>query len=137
MKRRVIAAAVVAAAALLVGGVMSISAVASGPDSGASPSGPPPRPPWVNVDGTVDSSKMPATVPVVGPDGKPLKDAKGREVRVDPRSFEPGKAPSKAGRAAPSGKQAAPTEKRWTEIDENGRTVEHVQVEPTVPASVN
>ncbi|WP_338677740.1 hypothetical protein V1460_35725 [Streptomyces sp. SCSIO 30461] len=72
---------------------------------------------------------MPDTVPVVGPDGKPLKDAKGKAVRVDPRSFEPGKAPSE--------RRAAPGERRWTETDKNGRMVEHVEVEPTVPAAVN
>ncbi|WP_328688088.1 hypothetical protein OHA74_53255 [Streptomyces phaeochromogenes] len=131
MKRRGIAAAIVATAALLIGGVMSISASASGADSGpaSSTSEPPPLPPWVNADGTVDNSKMPDKVPVVGPDGKPLKDAQGNEVYVDPRSFDP--------QTDLSEKRAVPDEKRWTETDENGVTTEHVEVEPTVPAAAN
>lgn len=51
--------------------------------------GPPPRPGWVRADGTVDQSKMPARVGVLGPDGRPQMDAEGRERTVDPRSLNP------------------------------------------------
>lgn len=119
MKKKGIAAAIAASAALLAGGIASASASASSTPE------PPPRPPWVNADGTVDNSKMPDTLPVVGPDGKLLKDAKGAPLRTDARPFEPGK--------APSDKRIGPGEKRWIEKGENGETIEHVEIEPTPP----
>jgi hypothetical protein len=39
---------------------------------------PPPTPEWVNADGTVDESKMPEEMPLMGPDGKVVKDANGK-----------------------------------------------------------
>lgn len=122
MKRSHIALAVAAGAALLTGGIMSASATAS--DRPA----PPPRPPWVNADGTVDQSKVPDTMPVMGPDGKPLKDANGKQVTV---KVGPMKSPS-GPQLAP---KANPKEKRWTEKDENGTTIEHVEVEPSIPTA--
>jgi hypothetical protein len=43
---------------------------------------PPPRPPWVDADGNVKLDTAPREVPVVGPDGKYLKDAKGSDKMV-------------------------------------------------------
>lgn len=68
---------------------------------------------------------MPDTALVMGPDGKPLNDAQGNQVMAKVGSFKP------------ESPQPAPAsgEKRWTETDENGPKVEHVEVEPTVPAA--
>lgn len=46
------------------------------------PAGSAPAPPWVRSDGTVDFSKMPATIGAVAVDGSPLRDASGREVQL-------------------------------------------------------
>jgi hypothetical protein len=43
----------------------------------------PPLPPWVNQDGTVNASLMPAQLPMVGPDGALLRDANGNPVMFD------------------------------------------------------
>jgi hypothetical protein len=42
----------------------------------------PNTPAWVTSDGKVDPSKMPERIKVIGSDGKPLKDATGRQVTV-------------------------------------------------------
>lgn len=39
---------------------------------------PPLPPPWVNPNGTVDFSKMPACIPVVGRTGQPILNSKGQ-----------------------------------------------------------
>ncbi|MFE4831909.1 hypothetical protein [Streptomyces sp. NPDC056672] len=38
----------------------------------------PPTPVWVNPDGTVDESKMPEELPLIGADGKVVEDANGK-----------------------------------------------------------
>jgi hypothetical protein len=47
----------------------------------------PPLPAWVNQDHSVDLSKLPDSLPVVGPDGTILRNADGSLVTVDPRSI--------------------------------------------------
>ncbi len=48
--------------------------------------GPPPQPPWVQADGhSVDVTKLPALVPVLGPDGKAQRDGAGNVVMVNPK----------------------------------------------------
>jgi hypothetical protein len=42
----------------------------------------PPAPPWVNPDGSIDESKVPDRIGVVGPDGLPLLDAYGNQVTI-------------------------------------------------------
>jgi hypothetical protein len=71
---------------------------------------------------------MPDTFPVMGSDGKPLKDENGKEVRVSSRMELPDKPPQDVSKQAPG-------EKRWIETDENGNKIEHARVEPTVPAA--
>jgi hypothetical protein len=47
---------------------------------------PPPRPAWATADGKVDRGKLPRELPVIGPDGKIVKDIaqlKGVRSRVD------------------------------------------------------
>ncbi|SDM72645.1 hypothetical protein SAMN05421869_15354 [Nonomuraea jiangxiensis] len=51
----------------------------------ADPNPAPPPPPWVNSDGSVDPAKIPDSVAVVGPDGKPVRDRKGNEIRYNLR----------------------------------------------------
>ena len=43
---------------------------------------PPTKPAWVRDDGTIDTTKMPRTLHVVGPDGKLITDANGDPVDV-------------------------------------------------------
>lgn len=45
----------------------------------------PPTPEWVNPDGTVDESKMPEELPLIGADGKVVKDADGKTLMVETR----------------------------------------------------
>lgn len=40
----------------------------------------PPLPEWVQPDGTIDMSRAPRQLPVLGADGRPLRDASGRPV---------------------------------------------------------
>ncbi|MFG3309663.1 hypothetical protein [Streptomyces wuyuanensis] len=115
--------AVVIAGLLVLGG----SAAAASATSSDTPP-PPPVPEWVNPDGTVNDAKLPDSLPVMGSDGKPLKDANGNQVTVKSRMAPP--APG-----ARSAQKARPGEKHWTEVDENGTTIEHVEVEPTAPAA--
>jgi hypothetical protein len=51
---------------------------------------PPSQPPWVKNDNTVDSSKLPASFPVLGPDGRPLLHPDGSPVTVDGSSLSKG-----------------------------------------------
>lgn len=117
------AGAVVIAGLLILGG----SAVATSATASDTPP-PPPAPEWVNPDGTVNDAKLPESLPVMGSDGKPLKDADGNQVMVKSRM-------DTAAPGARSAQKALPGEKRWTETDKNGATVEHVEVEPTAPAA--
>ncbi len=71
----------------LLSGTMAVTALLAGLGVGttvalAAGDGPPPPPPWVNEDGTVDESKIPDYAPVIGSDGKPVKDENGRQVKV-------------------------------------------------------
>ena len=92
----------IAFALLLVGGALvAASTLASaGRDAG------PPTPPWVRADGTVDTARIPRSVPKLGPDGRPVRDATGTPVtvRLDPRppqdrpaQPDPGIAPGTSG----------------------------------------
>lgn len=58
------------------------AATASGAQS--SPPPPPPTPEWVNADGTVDESKIPEAMPLIGADGK---DANGKTLKVKTRGL--------------------------------------------------
>ncbi|MCX5123552.1 MULTISPECIES: hypothetical protein [unclassified Streptomyces] len=89
----------------------------------------PPKPPWVNPDGTVDASKLPAELPLIGADGKVVKDANGKTLMVKPGvEMKPG---------APQGPVAGPRagEKRSFSTDAEGRKTETVEVKPSVPPS--
>ncbi|MEU8195489.1 hypothetical protein AB0C10_17060 [Microbispora amethystogenes] len=63
---------------------MAIASISGITGASASDSTTPPDhlPPWVNSDGTVDQSKVPDSIPVVGPDGNLVKDKNGKDVRV-------------------------------------------------------
>lgn len=66
---------------------------------------PPSEPPWVNNDNTVDMSKLPASLPVVGPDGRALLHPDGTPVMFDGRSLSKGP-PLNPATAAEQAKQA-------------------------------
>ncbi|MYX95145.1 hypothetical protein GT045_19125 [Streptomyces sp. SID486] len=120
---KILTGAVAAAALIIAGGAAASSAMAT--DTGHTP---PPPPAWVNADGTTDVSKIPDKLPVMGSDGKPLKDRDGKQVYV-PSGQQP--STPGLGRAATDN----PDAKRWTETDGKGHTIEHVEVEPTAPAA--
>ncbi len=88
----------------------------------------PPTPEWVNPDGTVDESKMPEELPLIGADGKVVKDADGKTVMVKTRV-------KIAQSGAPQAPLAGPRtgEKRSTSTDAEGRKTETVEVEASVP----
>lgn len=88
----------------------------------------PPIPEWVNPDGTVDESKMPEELPLIGADGKVVKDADGKTLMVKTRVKI---AQSGAPQAPLAGPRAG--EKRSTSPDAEGRKTETVEVEPSVP----
>ncbi|WP_406100856.1 hypothetical protein OG698_01075 [Streptomyces sp. NBC_01003] len=114
-----------AVAALLIG---AAAATASGAQSETPP--PPPTPAWVNADGTVDESKMPEAMPLIGADGKVVKDANGKTLKVKTRGLlKPSGAPV-APKSAPAPKAG---ETRTTETDADGRVTENVQAQPSVP----
>ncbi|MFG2563456.1 hypothetical protein [Streptomyces sp. NPDC048496] len=96
---------------------------------------PPPAPEWVNADGTIDESKLPSEMPVIGPDGADLKDAEGNPVMADPRGGEPDYEPeprcSRCPVDPPPGPDAGDTHS--VETDSNGDTVEVVDVGSDVP----
>lgn len=75
---RVVRGALVACVAIIIGAGFATS-VAQSDESASTP----PRPPWVNEDGTVNTERVPTRAPVLGPDGKPVVDDNGREVMVD------------------------------------------------------
>lgn len=134
-KARISIAVAVAAGALLVG-VISVNASAEEPVQPAKSDRPaanerppgPPTPEWVNPDGTVDESKMPEEMPLIGSDGKVVKDADGKPRMVKVR-----------GVLKPSGPPVAPApglkagESRSIEKGEDGRKVEKVEIKPSVP----
>ena len=88
----------------------------------------PPIPEGVNPDGTVDESKMPEELPLIGADGKVVKDADGKTLMVKTRVKI---AQSGASQAPLAGPRAG--EKRSTSTDAEGRKTETVEVEPSVP----
>ncbi|WP_416960520.1 hypothetical protein [Streptomyces sp. Agncl-13] len=88
----------------------------------------PPTPEWVNADGTVDESKMPEELPLIGADGKVVEDANGKPLMVKTRVKI---AQSGAPQAPVAGPRAG--EKRSTSTDAEGRKTETVEVEPSVP----
>lgn len=124
-KARIVLGLGVAAAALLIGGT---AATASG--SASDKPSPPPTPAWVNADGTIDESKMPETMPLIGPDGEVVKDANGKTLMVKTRGLLDPAGPPAGPRFAPEPKAG---EKRSTETDAEGRVTERVQAEPSVP----
>ncbi|MER7498374.1 hypothetical protein ABT033_38025 [Streptomyces pharetrae] len=88
----------------------------------------PPTPEWVNPDGTVDESKMPEELPLIGADGKVVKDANGKPLMVETRVKI---AQSGAPQAPMAGPRAG--EKRSTSTDAENRKTETVEVMPSVP----
>lgn len=88
----------------------------------------PPTPAWVNPDGTVDESKMPEELPLIGADGKVVKDANGKTLMVKTRVKI---AQSGAPQAPVAGLRAG--EERSTSTDADGRKTETVEVKPSVP----
>lgn len=90
--------------------------------------GPPPLPPGVTADGSVDASLLPDQMKVVGPDGRLVRDSSGRPITVDVQS------------APPSGKPALrqpelkrPELKREATFLDGEGLVETVIVEPESP----
>ncbi|WP_406494443.1 hypothetical protein OG936_11870 [Streptomyces sp. NBC_00846] len=147
MKRSRITVAAVVTAVLFATGALTAAAAS---DSDIPP--PPPAPEWVNADGTIDESKLPSEMPVVGPDGQDLKDAKGNPVMVDPNGGELDYVPNcgvgLASGAVPSANAAVDPEPRTctdippvpdrgdahsVETDSNGDTVEVVDVGDDAP----
>jgi hypothetical protein len=136
MKKTRVSLAVTAAAGALLLGALAVNASAdesprsadSGQSEKAAVPPAPPAPEWVNPDGTVDESKMPEEMPLMGPDGKVVKDANGKTLMVKTRVklAEPG---------APQAPLAGPRagEKRSTSTDPEGRKTETIVVEPSVP----
>lgn len=131
-KARISIAVAAASAALLVGGIAVNASAEERPaksDRPATNERPPapPTPEWVNPDGTVDESKMPAKMPLIGSDGKVVKNKDGKPLMVKTRgALKPSGPP-----VAPPGSKAG--EKRSTEKDADGRKVEKIETEPSVP----
>ncbi|OSZ57670.1 hypothetical protein OQI_26090 [Streptomyces pharetrae CZA14] len=71
---------------------------------------------------------MPEELPLIGPDGKVVKDANGKTLMVKTRVEI---AQSGAPQAPAAGPRAG--EKRSTSTDAEGRTTETVEVKPSVP----
>ncbi|GGZ20216.1 hypothetical protein [Streptomyces poonensis] len=88
----------------------------------------PPTPEWVNPDGTVDESKIPEELPLIGADGKEVKDANGKTLMVKTRVEI---AQSDPPQASVTGPRAG--KKRSTSTDAEGRKRETVEVMPSVP----
>ncbi|MBC9723807.1 hypothetical protein H8R17_02000 [Streptomyces sp. TRM68367] len=77
---------------------------------------------------------MPESLPLIGADGKVVKDAKGKTLKVKTRGLLN---PSGAPVAPQYGPQSAPNlkagENRSVETDADGRVTENIQVRPSVP----
>ncbi|MFE0948397.1 MULTISPECIES: hypothetical protein [Streptomyces] len=117
------------AGVLLLGGLAMNASADESPSSGqtekAAVPPAPPTPEWVNPDGTVDESKMPEEMPLMGADGKVVKDADGKPLMVKTRlEFAESVAPMVGPRAV---------EKRSVSTDAEGRKTEIIEVEPSVP----
>lgn len=134
MRKARVPAAVAAVSGVLFAGALAVDASVDEPVQPARSDqtvtdGRPPAPPdpeWVNPDGTVDMSKMPDSMPLIGPDGEVVKNADGDPVKVDT-----------SGGLKPSGPTVAPSpkpgESRTSERDADGRMTEKVEVSPSVP----
>lgn len=109
----------------IVGGTAVAISVGLGASAVAQPSEPPERPSWVNNDGTVDRNKMPDSVPVVGPDGKTVRNDNGDPVHVDLN--EPGK-------RLPDKPPSSVKNEGVTQQDDNGNTI-GMEVEMRRPAT--
>ncbi|WP_329063658.1 hypothetical protein [Streptomyces sp. NBC_01429] len=136
MKKTRISLAVGAVAGVLLLGALAANASAdesprpanSGQTEKAAVPPAPPAPEWVNPDGTVDQSKMPEELPLIGADGKVAKDANGKPLMVKTRV-------ELAQSGAPQVPAAGPRaeEQRSTSTDAEGRKTETVEVEASVP----
>ncbi|WP_412078727.1 hypothetical protein ACLF6K_35540 [Streptomyces xanthophaeus] len=69
----------------------------------------------------MDTTKLPDRMPVMGPDGKPAKDASGRQITVDVRP------PGQQNKSDPPGSS------RTVEKGENGAVNEIFEVKPSAP----
>lgn len=85
---------IIVTAALVVTGMGATAGWALSYQDEAPPA--PPRPPWVNEDGTVDSSKIPSHMPAMDSNGNPLLDKNGNQVYIKMDRFGP---PSNVGHA--------------------------------------
>ncbi len=94
--KRFIGLSLVAAAATLL--AFSIAAAANGDNGGGRPDGENRRPPWVNVDGSVDVQKMPDTLPVFDRHGEVCGWVSKSELLRDPTPQEEAAAREKAAR---------------------------------------
>ncbi|WP_327425417.1 hypothetical protein OG963_00655 [Streptomyces sp. NBC_01707] len=116
---------------MLLGGALMANASADGgplPADNGQAEKAAPTPEWVNPDGTVDESKMPEELPLIGADGKPVKDENGKTLMVKTRvKISQPDAPQ----APVAGPRAV--EKRSTSTDAEGRKTETVEIKPSVP----
>lgn len=98
-KTALLVVAVIAAIVASSAAAMAVSMVPQGGEAketstgqgkGTGPNDPPPRPPWVKADGTIDKAQMPDCVPVGGSDGKPvMKNGKPHCIPKDELFDEP------------------------------------------------
>lgn len=109
--------------ALVATGVVASGAVAVGtqdhtPSGSADPNNPPPKPAWVNVDGTVDPSKMPGCIKVIGSHGRPVSKGNGEPVCVPRREVVQGPLgpPPENPRAVNARNRALEEERRIVEL---------------------
>lgn len=66
---------------ILSAGLLIIAGLSSyGVGAAATQLNTPPTPPWVRADGTLDRSKLPECIVVLGNDGAPIKNGEGEEV---------------------------------------------------------
>src|SRR4051794_19682223 len=73
--RKLILLGVVCAITFAIGAVVTHNSRSAGTAA-------PTMPTWVGEDGTIDTTKMPASFPVVGPDGTQVKCPDGHALRV-------------------------------------------------------
>ena len=77
-----------------------LASAAAAQQGGADQSSPPPPPAWVDADGKVKPESAPREVPMVGREGKLLKDDKGYDKMVPSSHRGDAAAPDESGRAA-------------------------------------
>lgn len=83
-------------------------------------SAPPDRPEWVNTDGTVDVSKLPEKIGMVGSDGEPMTDSSGNQVYAESVDLV---SPPSGGPGTPD-----PLQISYVTADEDDVLTEHVIV---------